>query len=337
MQKLNVLFLAAIVMLTIGWAAPAAADTILFDGDGTGGNVGFQQIDLLDWSPGNAIAVGATAGDPVNTTFQLYYQANLVAALDSNSQIVYANNSAGAGNDAFTLVLGFQETIASSTFNPVTNTGDLTFAFAAGGNNFFQIYANTTPGNNLSGACFVCGSLVMSGSILPNNFVSNFSGLVGNAGNLDQAGSNAPPTDDYAGVDTIGGTGSVTLTGGINFFDTNYFMGLGGSTITFAFANANTNLPFLQIEPSACFFATTSTGGLNPTCSGTGGSTGVAPFVGVGSVGALNAVSGPNTMFQADGNASFATQQVPEPAGLVLLGIGLLGTAAVRRQRKAKK
>jgi hypothetical protein len=54
-------------------------------------------------------------------------------------------------------------------------------------------------------------------------------------------------------------------------------------------------------------------------------------------VGALNAVSGPNTMFQADGNASFATQQVPEPAGLVLLGIGLLGTAAVRRQRKAKK
>ena len=33
--------------------------------------------------------------------------------------------------------------------------------------------------------------------------------------------------------------------------------------------------------------------------------TGVAPFVGVGSVGALNGISGPNIMFQADGNASF--------------------------------
>jgi hypothetical protein len=333
MQKLNKFLVVAMVALATVWAAPAAADTINFDG--TGGGDSFVQIDSLDWSPGNAIGVGAVASDLPGTTFQLFYQANLGAALDSNGNFVYVNNSGGGPTDSFTLVLGFQETISTSTFDPNTNTGNLTFAFTPGGANFFQIYANDMPGSNLSGSCFVCGSLVMSGSIIPDGFVSNFSAIAtGSGGNLDQAGGQ----DNYAGVDTIAGTGSVTLTGAVNSYDTNFFQGLGGSTIVFAFANANTNLPFLQIDPSACFFSSSTTGGgVNPTCNGTGGATGVAPFVGVGSVGAFNGVTGPNTMFQADGNASFDTVVVPEPAGLVLLGIGLLGTAAVRRQRKAKK
>jgi hypothetical protein len=335
MQKFNKFLLAAMVMLTIGWTAPASADTILFDGDG-GGAIPFQQIDNLDWAPGNAVGIDVVASDLPGTTFQLFYQANLQAATDSNGNIIYVNNSGAAGTgDSFTLVLGFQETISTSTFDANTNTGNLTFAFTPGGANFFQIYANTVPGSNLSGSCFVCGTLVMSGSILPDGFVSNFSAIAaGSGGNLDQAGG----TDNYPGVDTITGTGSVTLTGGIASYDTSYFQGLGGSTITFAFANANTNLPFFQIDPSACFFSTTTTGGgVSPTCNGTGGSTGVAPFIGVGSVGALNGVTGPNIMFQADGNASFITAAVPEPAALMLLGIGLLGSAAVRRQRKAKK
>lgn len=335
MQKLRTFFLAALVMLIVGWAAPASADTIIFDPDG-GGALAPREIDSLDWTPGNAIGIGVRATDPAGTTFQLFYQANLGSALNSDGEIVYVNNTGAAGTeDSFTLVLGFQETISTTTFDPNTNTGNLTFAFDSGGANFFQIYANTVPGSNLSGACFVCGTLVMSGSIIPDGFVSNFSALAtAPTTPLDQAGA----TNNYPTVTTIAGTGSVSLTGAVEFYNTSYFSGIGGSTIEFAFANANTNLPFLQADPSACFFATTSTGGISPTCTGTGGQTGVAPFVGVGSVDPVNGISGPNIMFQADGNASFDTnQQVPEPVTLLLLGIGLLGSAATHNRQKAKK
>lgn len=334
MHTLNKFLLAALMMLTIGWVAPVSADTISFDPDG-GGALAARDIDSLDWAPGNAVGVGVTAASPQDTTFQLFYQANLAVALDSNGQVAYVNNTGAAGTqDAFTLVLGFQETISSTTFNPGTNTGNLQFAFAPGGANFFQIYANDVIGSNLSGACFVCGTLVMSGSILPDGFVSNFSALATPPTTpLDGAGG----SNNYPGVTTIAGTGSVTLTGSVASYDTAYFNGLGNSTIVFAFANANTNLPFLQADPSACFFATTSTGGLNPACGGTGGQTGVAPFVGVGQVDPVNGVSGPNIMFQADGNASFTTAAIPEPSALLLLGMGLLGSAAARKRQKNQK
>ena len=210
MQKLRKSFLAALVMLTIGWAAPASADTIVFDPDG-GGALAPREIDSLDWTPGNAIGVGVTAADPAGTTFQLFYQANLGSALDpTESRIRQQYRSSGhrrlvharlglPGNDHYE---------RPSTQD--TNTGDLSLRSTREGQNFFQIYANTVPGSNLSGACFVCGTLVMSGSIIPDGFVSNFSALAtAPVTPLDQAG----PVNNYPGVTTIAGTGSVSLTG----------------------------------------------------------------------------------------------------------------------------
>lgn len=316
---------AGVAALMIGWGTPASADIISFDPDG-GGAQAAVDIASLDWLPGNAIAVGVNANSPVGTTFQLYYQSNLGVSLDENGDIATVNNTGAAGtNDSLTLVLGFRETITATSFNPASNTGNFEFAFVPGGDNFFEIYANTVPGTALTGVCFVCGELVMSGSILPDNFVSTFAAVGGALQNLDQVG-----TDNYPTVDTIIGNGPVDIVGGIEFYDTAYFNGLNGRTINFAFANADTALPFGEVNPSACFFATAQTGTLiNPTCTD--------GFVGVGSVGTQNGLNGQNIMFQADGNNSFET--VPEPASLALFGLGLMGSAAAarRRMKRAKK
>src|SRR5262249_1897206 len=126
------------------YAMPASADTIQFDPDGGTGGLAFRNIDNLDWAVGNAIGVGFVLTSPVGTTFQTFYQANLGQALLSGGAVQYNNNTGGAGTlDSFTLVVGFRETVATSTFNPVTGLGTDTFTFAPGGGNFFRIFANT--------------------------------------------------------------------------------------------------------------------------------------------------------------------------------------------------
>jgi hypothetical protein len=80
------------------------------------------------------------------------------------------------------------------------------------------------------------------------------------------------------------------------------------STITISFFNNSQVDPFRQVDPSQCFNTDTS------VCGGGGG------IISVGTLGAVNGATGPNIIFQADGNQSFT---VPEPASLALIGLGL--------------
>ena len=76
--------------------------------------------------------------------------------------------------------------------------------------------------------------------------------------------------------------------------------------------NSSLITPYDQIDPSRRF------------------STGLVTDDTATNIGAVNGISGPNFIFQADANSSFA----PEPGALALGGIALAGLALLRSRRK---
>lgn len=295
---------------------------IIFDADGSGSAATPISVDLLDWAPGNALSIGGNpaTGLAVGQQQQLLYQANLSITSFNGGAPNYTNCAVLC----FKAVAGFQEQVASISGSTVN------FSFAGSpnlsSNNFFYIYAGNaaTFGNNLSGANFAAGTLVMSGHV---------TALV--TGNYTQTGSNIDPktglpnrfdnfqTDNYPGISTIVGGGATDINVAIDFADQNFFPGFNLSSLFFSFFNNSQVTPFNQVDPSAAFSLT----GVNS-----------ADFA--ANIGTINGspTGGVNHNFQlqADANQSFDVISVPEPGSLALVGVAL-GALGFAGRRTAKK
>jgi hypothetical protein len=305
------MILTASAAVAVGSATTAQASDILFNPAGTGSS-GALTIDVLDPGPGNSLSEGLNASSKAGATGTLLFQANLDGALLGGGT-VFSN---GTGGHFFTFAASFGETLTTNTggshptlvFGPTTGTT----------NGTFDIYAQTAKGNDLAGTGFTStGTLILSGTLLNNaGFFGNFTANTANSGALDQFGSN-----NYSGVNSIDGTGGFQAQIEITSANAGYFPGLVPGDVLI-FATTDQNLPFVSVDPSACFSADAV------TTSCTGGA-------GTSNVGSVNGL-GTDTMLQTDANLSFQNV-VPEPATLSLLGLGLLAGAGRLRKRFARK
>lgn len=305
------LLCSAVAGVAAGLFSVAQAGTIsfAFDPDGAGAAYApIQNVTLIDQAPGNALAVGGVTaiqsylGGGSDTGFTLYYQANL-SVLKSGNNIVFANGLAGA--PTFTFAAAFGETVQSAAGLPGNASFGLDLSNPV---NYFRMYASPAVGNDLTGAGFAVGTIILEGTITAMNSSSFTLTSAAPGTPLDGNGSN-----DWPGTTTVVGSGATDLTVTITSFDADYFPNLSASNLYFSFFNTSQVTPFAQTDPSRQVLG-------NPS-----------------NVGAVNGLSGPDFLFQADANQSLVAE-IPEPGIMPLLALGLIATGfAVRRRSATRK
>ena len=275
-------------------------------------NTGFE-ITFVARFPEVTTAVFGTPGLVGNTTF-ISCGPGCGTASATNFFEIYFDPSVDASDLAG---VGFNDVAASATTplpapyggpapGPLPGPGPIPAAVAGGSTLIMSGFITTANTNFSLTGCPAGGS------------TANLDGF----GGVDNYGPGAFPPN---GIDSVCGTGSTSLTGGITFVNPLWFpQGLNAFALTI-FTTTNV-LPFSTVDPSARFVL--APGGAIPVPDGAG-----TPAT---SIGFVNGAPGsPDVQFQADASQTF-TLRVPEPSSLLLLGSGLIGVAVLLRRRTKK-
>jgi len=310
-------------------AAQAATTAIAFDTNGAAGG-GLISVSTFDWSPDNALAVGATplANFPATTSFDLYAQGRLGNFLDSGGDAILGT---GLGSTfEITFEAGFSELGTNAVIPGLGAFASFTLDPAASVN-FFNIYYDTAMNvDQAAGTGYGDGTLILSAVALSNStgfsvlFTTDTNGdtildaptIV----NLDNNGA----VNNTPGVGTVVGQGGGQLEAAVTFAHADFFKSSFSSFLVDLFFNTSNVTPFNQAEPALLVVGNTPEYG--------------APIPGFPN--GVNGLGNGNTcqlcdfQFQADANQSF--QAVPEPSSLALLGgaLGIAGLMGWGRRRK---
>jgi hypothetical protein len=323
-KKEKLLLLGAAGLLLV--ASQAQAQTFSFNENGTGA-VGAFNVDAFDWLPSSALAVGAV---PVvqGNSFTLYTHASLGSFTLGGNAI----NGTGLGsNYEITFVAGFGETVTNVG---ASFPGTAVFQHDASNPvNFFQIYIDPTKNsdNSLtsgpagSGTGFNNGTLIMSGHITQSN--DAFTVFSGNAGPLDQFNGDQFSAAMGGGtINTVGGVGggstNISALIGIDTINSAYFPDVLNPNALGFYINFNTSLitAFNQVDPATQIW---------------NGSAYITPNVGSLNGASLNG-NRQDFEFQVDANQSMSSP-VPEPATMMLFGLGLVGLAGITTRKRSNK
>ncbi len=290
------------------------ADTVLFDHDQSGP---FSPADGFDWLPGNALAVDALNDGVLNVgdTFTTYYQAELGSFSDGGAGVTTLPTGS-AGPYEYTGVAIIQEEVTQAIDLNADSIVDLVQFKHVGGT--FKMYYDDFGGTNAdgfggnSGLGYDDGKLILSADVDAGGSTFSLSNPQPVA--LDQFGS-----DDLPGIQTVTGNGNTNVDAKVTFVDSNFLKGvdIGDMIVTLKW-DSTLATPFDSVNPEKSVVGNT-------------------PDYGADNINGLDtgAAGKEDFHFEADGNMSFKTKTVPEPASLALVSLGLLGMGAFSRKRSA--
>lgn len=283
--RLGGIALAALLALGFGETAKAA---FFFDPDG-GSSGGSYEVGSFDFATGNALSYNFALG----SSWTLYYQASLGSLVNSSGGVI---GGTGLNSD-------YEITAVAGISVQTVFANDSTFLFAFdpnGSTNFLQLYYDdNVNANALAGTGYNDGTLIMDASA-GSDLQGIFSVFNANPIPLDQFNSN-----NWSGTSTVTGVGAFSASAQVDYYDTDFFLLNPSEVLSQMFVNSSQVTPYRQTDPSRQFW------------DGSG-------FIDA-DVGQVNIGDGPSALTQADANASFQVDVVPEASSLALLGMAAAG------------
>lgn len=286
-----------IAALAIAFSMPAAAETLVFDPDGTGPDAPVQ-VQMWDFAPGNVLAkdgVTAASNGPASP-FQTFGHSALIGLFMNGSPIALPRLNV---DYEITQVVRYGQTVEQTLDANSNGFSELaTFRINSDPNvpNFFELWWSAKNSNALAGTGFNDSILIMRGRVVDsysNFFVSESS--VPLLGGTPQQFDQSPDGNQYPGINTLVGTGSTSpLTIHVDYFNPDFFPNLQASNVIsflIRVENFSSGLPFISTNPSQKF--TDTAGGALPS---------MTPLIG-----AINGLTGPDVQFQTDFNAVMET------------------------------
>lgn len=313
---------ASVAAVALGLCASASAfNLVQVDFTGSGNPGSSVVADNLDWNQANVLFQGLlpTAAAPGATPVNILGHGTGLFKIGNTSL-----NPAGI---EITYVFGVPAIAQIATS---IGTTDFTAHLAAAGGGFFKAYIDTTPdANNLTGTGFDDGDLLFEGTFNVQSVIASLT-----IARACVATSTCALLDQFAG-DSLGGVRTVDVGGSTNYTinitsqNNDYII---NNISTFSVTNddqtfnTSTLTPFKEVDPSKLFRNVTDTGD-------------VAPVYGVVGLTKINGTCGGaacDVHVQGDASSAFeASQVVPEPGTVALLGLGL-GVFGLMRSRRSK-